>query len=169
MTAPELPDCAALLLDVDGTLLDIAPTPDAVVVPPDLLTALRALRGVLGDAVAVVSGRPVEQIEALLEDAPYAVAGEHGGAIRYAPGAAVERADLPALPVGWLEQAERAAAAHPGGAAGAQVAWFCAALPPGAGGRPGVEQGGGGDHRRGRGIHGDAGAQGLGSDAARRR
>ena len=31
---------AALLLDLDGTLLDIAPTPDAVVVPPDLLISL---------------------------------------------------------------------------------------------------------------------------------
>jgi trehalose 6-phosphate phosphatase len=111
---PELPDRAALLLDLDGTLLDIAPTPAAVVVPPGLLDALRTLRDSLGDAVAVVSGRPVEQIEALLECVPYAVAGEHGGAIRPAPGAALERPDLPTVPPGWLERAERAAAGTPG-------------------------------------------------------
>jgi trehalose 6-phosphate phosphatase len=107
---PELPARAALLLDLDGTLLDIAPTPAAVVVPPGLLSALRTLRAALDDAVAVVSGRPVEQIEALLGSVPYAVAGEHGGAIRHAPGAALERPDLPALPPGWLEQAERVVA-----------------------------------------------------------
>jgi len=113
-SAPGLPAHAALLLDLDGTLLDIAPTPDAVVVPPALLEALRTLRGALGDAVAVVSGRPVEQVEALLQGAPYAVAGEHGGAIRHAPGGALERPDLPELPADWLEQAGRLAADWPG-------------------------------------------------------
>ena len=67
-SAPGLPARAALLLDLDGTLLDIAPTPDAVVVPPALLEALRTLRKALGDAVAVVSGRPVEQVDASLMD-----------------------------------------------------------------------------------------------------
>ena len=37
----------ALLLDLDGTLLDLAPTPDAVVVPPGLPDVLRALRQLL--------------------------------------------------------------------------------------------------------------------------
>src|SRR5271165_4849615 len=84
---PRLPPIAraALLLDLDGTLLDIAPTPDAVVVPPDLLASLRALRTRLDRALAVISGRPVEQVEALLCDAAQAIAGEHGGTIRHAP------------------------------------------------------------------------------------
>jgi hypothetical protein len=60
----------ALLLDLDGTLLDIAPTPDAVVVPPHLVADLRALRGWLGGALAIITGRPVEQVDALLGDAP---------------------------------------------------------------------------------------------------
>jgi trehalose 6-phosphate phosphatase len=100
---PALPPIgrAALLLDVDGTLLDIAPTPDAVVVPPGLLASLRALRGRLDGALAVISGRPVEQVEALLPDTARAIAGEHGGAIRYAPGGALERLDLPAPPEAW--------------------------------------------------------------------
>lgn len=108
------PQEAALLLDVDGTLLDFAPTPDSVVVPAALLTALRTLRAALGDALAVVSGRPIEQVDALLGDAPYAVAGEHGGALRHAPGEAPARPDLPELPAGWLERAEALASGHPG-------------------------------------------------------
>jgi trehalose 6-phosphate phosphatase len=105
---------SALLLDLDGTLLDIAPRPDAVIVPPGLLATLGALRVRLGGALAVVSGRPVEQIDALLGDAPYAVAGEHGGAIRHAPGQETERADVPSPPPAWLEEAARLADAHPG-------------------------------------------------------
>ena len=107
-------DRAALLLDLDGTLLDIAPRPDAVVVPPGLCEVLHALRRLLGDAVAVVTGRPVETVDALLGDAVFAVAGEHGGAIRHQPGQSVERPPLPSPPPGWLAAAERLAAAHPG-------------------------------------------------------
>ena len=114
MSGPALPAHAALLLDLDGTLLDIAPTPDSVVVPAELLESLRRLRTLLGDALAVVSGRPIEQVESLLHAVPYAVAGEHGAAIRHAPGAALERPDLPALPAGWLDQAGRVAAGIPG-------------------------------------------------------
>lgn len=106
---PDLPLHAALLLDLDGTLLDIAPTPSAVVVPPALLPSLRRLRAALNDALAVVSGRPIAQIEALLDAVPYAVAGEHGAAFRCAPGAALERPELPAVPEAWLAQAERVA------------------------------------------------------------
>jgi trehalose 6-phosphate phosphatase len=105
---------AALLLDLDGTLLDIAPRPDAVVVPAELPRTLSSLRGRLGDALAVVTGRPVEVVDALLGDTVFAVAGEHGGAIRHAPGQAVERAPLPAPPNEWLVEAERLAARFPG-------------------------------------------------------
>ena len=101
MTAPDLPDNAALLLDLDGTVLDFAPTPDSVIVPPGLIAALLGLRARLGDAVAVVSGRPVAQVDALLCDAAYAVAGEHGAALRPSPGAAVLRPALPAVPADW--------------------------------------------------------------------
>ena len=105
---------AALLLDVDGTLLDFAPTPESVVVPPGLLATLRRIRRALGDALGVISGRAIEPVDRLLGDAPYAVAGEHGGAIRYAPGGPIERPALPAAPAAWVEAAEQAAAAHPG-------------------------------------------------------
>jgi trehalose 6-phosphate phosphatase len=114
--APPFPPVArtALLLDLDGTLLDMAPTPDAVLVPPGLLATLHGLRTRLGDALAVITGRPVETIDALLGDAPFAVAGEHGGAIRAAPGQGLERPDLPAPPPAWLAVADRLAGSHKG-------------------------------------------------------
>ena len=112
--APRLPPNAALLLDLDGTLLDIAPTPDSVVVPPELPGHLRALRDRLSGALAVVTGRPIAQVDQLLGDAPRAVAGEHGGAIRHAPGLAVEYAALAEPPVDWVAEAERLAGATPG-------------------------------------------------------
>ena len=105
---------SALLLDLDGTLLDLAPRPDAVVVPPGLPEVLRVLRQLMGDAVAVVTGRSVEMVDALLGDVIFAVAGEHGGAIRHEPGQGVERAPLPLPPNDWLVEAERLAVEHPG-------------------------------------------------------
>ena len=111
---PELPPDAALLLDLDGTLLDIAPTPDAVAVAPGLPADLLRVRAALGDALAIVTGRPVAQVDALLPGVAYAVAGEHGGAIRFAPGGELDRVELPPLPPQWLAAAEQLAAAHPG-------------------------------------------------------
>ena len=106
VTLPPPPD-AALMLDLDGTLLDIAATPDAVRVAPGLAAALGRLRDTLGGALAVVTGRPIEQVDALLPGVPYAVAGEHGGAIRHAPGLPVVRALLPDPPAGWAVAAAR--------------------------------------------------------------
>ncbi len=105
---------AALLLDLDGTLLDIAPTPDSVVVPPALPTTLHRLRPLVGNALAVITGRPIETIDTLLGDCIHAVAGEHGGAIRHAPGQPIERPDLPIPPERWLEAAAVLAARFPG-------------------------------------------------------
>ena len=50
---------SALFLDFDGTLVELAPEPDAIVIPPDLVPLLAGLRERLGGALAVVSGRAV--------------------------------------------------------------------------------------------------------------
>jgi trehalose 6-phosphate phosphatase len=105
---------AALMLDMDGTLIDLAPTPDAVVVQPGLPKVLAALRDGLGGALAIVTGRPIETVDRLFGDAPGAVAGEHGGAVRRRPGDPVERPDLPSPPAEWLEEAEKLVASYPG-------------------------------------------------------
>ena len=104
----------ALVLDLDGTLLDIAPAPDLVVVAPGLPEVLRSLRAMLEGALGIITGRSIEQVDALLPEIPYAVAGEHGSAIRCRPGDPVERPPLPALPARWLDLAERLAAEHAG-------------------------------------------------------
>lgn len=105
---------AALLLDLDGTLLDIAATPGSVVVPDGLVGALLTWRSRLGGALAVVSGRPIDQIDALLPDVPTAVAGEHGTAIRYRPDGPIERPFLPRPPAAWFDAATALTQAHPG-------------------------------------------------------
>jgi trehalose 6-phosphate phosphatase len=107
-------DRAAMLLDLDGTLLELAPAPDLVVVPPGLTETLHRLRDRLGGALAIVTGRPIAQVDALIGDAPFGIAGEHGGALRHAPDAAIERPDLPTPPAAWRAAAARIAAAHPG-------------------------------------------------------
>lgn len=112
-TLPPFP-LAALLLDMDGTLVDLAATPDAVVVAPGLADTLVSLRRQLGGALAIVTGRPIETVDRLFGSAPGAVAGEHGGAIRRAPEAPVERPDVPAPPSVWLEAAQALADAFPG-------------------------------------------------------
>jgi trehalose 6-phosphate phosphatase len=105
---------AALLLDLDGTLLDIAPTPDAVVVPPGLIATLRGLGALLDGAVAIVTGRTLDVVDALLGDAAGTIAGEHGGAIRPGLDAPVERPLAPAPPPEWIDAARALVATHPG-------------------------------------------------------
>jgi trehalose 6-phosphate phosphatase len=105
---------SALMLDMDGTLVDLAPTPDAVVVVSGLADTLASLRDALGGALAIVTGRPVETVDRLFGDAPGAVAGEHGGAIRHGRGQAIERPDLPSPPQSWLDTAETLVRSVPG-------------------------------------------------------
>ncbi len=104
----------ALLLDLDGTLIDLAARPDAVIVPPSLPGTLRRLSERLGGALAVVSGRTVEAVAGLLAGLDIAIAGEHGAALRRAGEERLERPPLPLVPGGWRVAAARLAAAHPG-------------------------------------------------------
>jgi trehalose 6-phosphate phosphatase len=91
----------ALFLDIDGTLIDIAPTPDAVEVPETLAPALAAANAWLGGALAIVSGRSLAEIDWLMAPLRLPCVGEHGAVIRY-PDGAVDRADVSrAVPAAW--------------------------------------------------------------------
>jgi trehalose 6-phosphate phosphatase len=79
------PSCA-LFLDFDGTLVDIAPQPEAVVIPPPLIHTLERLHGYLGGALALISGRPIEQIDEFLRPLVVPAAGVHGAERRNAAG-----------------------------------------------------------------------------------
>jgi trehalose 6-phosphate phosphatase len=79
------PGCA-LFLDFDGTLVDIAPEPGAVVVPSGLVPTLTQLQQFLDGAVAVVSGRPIREIDEFLHPLRLPVAGVHGAERRTATG-----------------------------------------------------------------------------------
>jgi trehalose 6-phosphate phosphatase len=90
----------ALFLDIDGTLLDIAPGPDDVVVPASLAGDLAAARDCLGGAVALISGRAIESVDRLLTPLRLPAAGQHGAQMRYAaddPVVAAAAVDLSAL------------------------------------------------------------------------
>ena len=100
---PPRPEGAAwaLFLDFDGTLIDIAMTPDAVVVPPGLRAVLAACTDALDGAVAIVSGRPIAALDGLLDPLRLPASGLHGLELRLADGtveqAAHGTADLTGL------------------------------------------------------------------------
>lgn len=79
-------DAIALFVDVDGTLIDFAPRPHEVVVEPGLPATLARLRERLGGALAPLSGRPLHEIDALLQLPPAAGGGLHGAELRAADG-----------------------------------------------------------------------------------
>jgi trehalose 6-phosphate phosphatase len=74
---PARGDCA-LFLDFDGTLVEIAERPEAVVVEPGLPDTLATLREQLGGALALVSGRSINTLDAFLGPHRFDAAGLHG-------------------------------------------------------------------------------------------
>jgi trehalose 6-phosphate phosphatase len=68
----------ALFLDFDGTLVEIAERPEAVVVEPGLSDTLAALRDGLGGALALVSGRSIRTLDGFLDPHRFDAAGLHG-------------------------------------------------------------------------------------------
>jgi trehalose 6-phosphate phosphatase len=76
---------SALFLDFDGTLAEIADTPEAATVDAGLADVLAALARRLDGALAVVSGRPLAELDARL-GAAFAGAGQHGAELRRRPG-----------------------------------------------------------------------------------
>ncbi len=89
---PDLRKCA-LLLDIDGTILDLAPAPQEVWVPGELRDTLSRLEDLTGGAVALVSGRSLHDIDLIFSPLQLAAVGGHGAELRVTPGGeAVTRA-----------------------------------------------------------------------------
>lgn len=84
---------SAVLLDVDGTILDLAPTPLEVVVPPDLTALLSLLSKRIGGALAFVSGRPLAELDLFFAPLQLPSIAGHGAEVRMADGV-VARAKL---------------------------------------------------------------------------
>ncbi|MCC7596404.1 trehalose-phosphatase [Janthinobacterium sp. FW305-129] len=102
----------AVFLDFDGTLVDLAPTPDGVRVAPGVIEALALLAEHHGGALALISGRPVAQIDAMLAPLVLPVAGVHGVERRGADGQFHVAATPDVSPV--LARARALAAIYPG-------------------------------------------------------
>jgi trehalose 6-phosphate phosphatase len=76
-----LNECA-VLLDIDGTLLDLAPTPREVWVPPGLSTTLNHLHEKTSGALALVSGRSLNDIDLIFAPEQFPAVGGHGAEMR---------------------------------------------------------------------------------------
>jgi trehalose 6-phosphate phosphatase len=88
----------ALFLDVDGTLLEVAATPESVYVSEGLKILLNELSERLGGALALISGRTIEDLDRLFAPLRFCASGVHGAERREANGrlvrAALEHDDL---------------------------------------------------------------------------
>lgn len=76
----------ALFLDIDGTLLDLAAAPTEVVIPGWMPGALASLSKRLNGALALVTGRALDNADSLFAPQRFSVAGLHGAEIRFADG-----------------------------------------------------------------------------------
>jgi trehalose 6-phosphate phosphatase len=83
---PPLDPLSALFLDVDGTLLEIAPRPELVRVPNGLPSLIMRLSAAREGALALISGRPLAQLDRLFQPWQGAAAGLHGLERRRADG-----------------------------------------------------------------------------------
>lgn len=103
----------AYFLDVDGTLIDIAEAPDAVRIDGRLLALLRGLYQLSGGALALVSGRRLENLKGLLGDFQPPLAGQHGLERRDAAGQVRTEAGSVA-PLGLARSLQPVLGRHPG-------------------------------------------------------
>ena len=78
---PNLQECA-MLLDVDGTIVDLAPTPREIWIPPSLRRVLSQLLERTDGAVALVSGRSVSDLDMIFAPLQLTAVGGHGAELR---------------------------------------------------------------------------------------
>jgi trehalose 6-phosphate phosphatase len=104
----------AYFLDVDGTLIDIADTPDAVHVDSALLELIARMQRASGGAVALVSGRALSFLDQRLGKLRLPLAGQHGLERRDAAGRLWTSAAPPAAKSAIKEALAPVLARHPG-------------------------------------------------------
>jgi trehalose 6-phosphate phosphatase len=95
---------SALFLDLDGTLIDLAPTPQSVSVPAGLVSILDRLHRSLRGALAILTGRSIQDLDGLLAPLRLPAAGQHGAEIRLARNAPIETATSAAVPDTWRDR-----------------------------------------------------------------
>lgn len=88
----------ALFIDIDGTLIDLAPTPSAIIIPKELPHQLAVVQRRAGGAMALVTGRAISAVDEMFHPNRLPVAGMHGAEMRDGAGTvtykSVEPADL---------------------------------------------------------------------------
>ena len=105
------PERYALFLDIDGTLLDLAESPDGIRVPSGLADDLATVSARMGGALALVTGRALTYADRLFTPHQFPIAGLHGTERRDASGAIIRsepsaaflavKEDLPRLQQAW--------------------------------------------------------------------
>ena len=110
---PRLTADAALFLDFDGTLVELAESPDAIRVPEELRALLGRLAATLDGRLAVISGRSIADLDRYLPGAGIAMSGSHGIELRAPDGTCAPLAPPPGLETARAE-IDRFAARHPG-------------------------------------------------------
>ena len=89
----------AILLDVDGTILDVAATPQSVVVPASLVRTLGELHARTEGALALISGRLIENLDDLFVPLKLPCVGGHGVELRISGNAPVQRRHAELSPI----------------------------------------------------------------------
>jgi trehalose 6-phosphate phosphatase len=110
---PALLDGAALFLDFDGTLVELAESPGAIAVSPHLPRLLERLSERLEGRLAIVSGRSIDDLERHLDCRRIAVSGSHGLELRLRDGTHIPLAATPAVAEA-AAQAQEFASQRPG-------------------------------------------------------
>jgi trehalose 6-phosphate phosphatase len=83
---PPLAPDSALFLDIDGTLIELAPTPSSVQVDETIVELLPTLAIALNGAVALITGRSITDVDRLFPGLTLPIAGQHGSERRDANG-----------------------------------------------------------------------------------
>jgi trehalose 6-phosphate phosphatase len=123
--AAEASSACAFFLDVDGTLLEIEPRPEDVVADEPLRQSLRRLELECGGALALVSGRRIDDVDRIFAPLNFTAAGLHGAELRFSDGKRVTatsavmdavrpklRAFVSRLEGAWLEDKGATLAVH---------------------------------------------------------